>query len=162
MLKTPVIFVSLFVVVTMIAAQCSTPSAQESAPSAGQDDAPNIMVIEPWSRPSPVMAGNGAVYMTLKNEGGSADVLLGAETDVAEVVELHESKMEGDVMKMSPVPGIQVPPGSSVKLEPGGMHVMLINLQQELTPGDKITLTLQFEKSGPMAIEAEVRETGGD
>ena len=73
------------------------------------------------------------------------------------MVEIHESRLEGDVMTMSPVPGIQVPPGGSAKLEPGGMHVMLINLQQELTPGNKITLTLQFEKSGPVTIEAEVR-----
>jgi copper(I)-binding protein len=152
MKHSPMILVSLFLVATVVTAQCTPPAAQ--------GDAPRITVVEPWSRPSPMTAGNGAVYMTLVNEGESADVLVGAETDVAEVVELHETRMEGDVMKMSPIPNIEVPPGASAKLEPGGMHVMLINLKQELTPGDRITLTLQFEKSGPMTIEAEVREAG--
>lgn len=156
-MKKRLIFVSLFVVATVIAVQCGPSPAQESGPAG----APKIMVMEPWSRPSPAMAGNGAVYMTLVNEGGSDDVLVGAETDVAEVVELHETKMEGDVMKMQPVPNIPVPAGGSAKLEPGGLHVMLINLKEELKPGDKVTLILQFEKSGPITVEAEVRESGG-
>jgi copper(I)-binding protein len=155
--KKTEILLPLLLVVTTMAAQCVAPTAQEAAPASGRSDEPKIVVVEPWSRPSPVMAGNGAVYMTLVNEGGSPDVLVGAETDVAEVVELHESKMEGDVMKMSRVPDIQVPVGGSAKLEPGGFHLMLIDLKRELTPGDTITLTLQFEKSGTITIEAEVR-----
>jgi copper(I)-binding protein len=94
----------------------------------------------------------------LMNEGDRADTLLSAESEVAEAVELHESKMEGDVMKMGPVSRIEVPAGGSATLEPGGLHVMLINLKQELTPGEKIPLTLNFERSGLMTIEAEVRE----
>jgi copper(I)-binding protein len=160
--KMPAILLPLLLAVTVLAAQCGAPTVQESAPAGGRGDEPKILVVEPWSRPSPLMAGNGAVYMTLMNEGGSDDALVGAETDVAEVVELHESKMEGDVMKMSPVPDIQVPAGGSAKLEPGGLHVMLIDLKQELTPGEMIPLTLQFEKSGPITIEAEVREAGGN
>jgi hypothetical protein len=98
--------------------------------------------------------------MTLMNEGGQPDVLLSAETDVAEVVELHETRMEGDVMKMSPISSIEVPAGGSVNLEPGGKHIMLINLKQQLTPGEKIKLILNFEKSGQKTIEAEIREMG--
>jgi hypothetical protein len=97
--------------------------------------------------------------MTLKNEGTDNDALIGAESDVAKMVELHETTMgEGDMMKMSPVATIPIPAGTSVKLEPGGLHVMLIDMQKELTPGDKIKLTLKFEKSEPMTIEAEVKE----
>ena len=119
--------------------------------------------MEPWSRPSPMAAGNGAVYMMLMNEGGSADTLISVETDIAEVVELHETKMENDVMKMSPVQGgIEVPGGGSAELKPGGLHVMLINLKEELVPGEKISLTLNFEKSGPMKVEAEIREMGDE
>ena len=91
-----------------------------------------------------------------------ADALVSASTDVAEVVEIHESIMEDDVMKMRPVEKIDVPAGGSAMLEPGGLHVMLINLQQQLEPGSKISLTLNFEKSGPMTIEAEIREMGGE
>jgi hypothetical protein len=131
-------------------------------PNTNTGNNPQIKVMEPWSRPSPVMAGNGAVYMMLLNEGGADDALLSAETDVAEVVELHETKMEGDVMKMSPVAKVEIPAGGSAALKPGGLHVMLINLQQELVPGEKIKLTLNFEKSAPLTIEAEIREMGGD
>jgi copper(I)-binding protein len=158
-MKKPLIFVPPFVIATIIASQCSLSPVQESTLLATQGDEPKIMVMEPWSRPSPMIGGNGAVYMILMNEGGSADLLVSLETDVAEVVELHETKMEGDVMKMGPIPNIQVPAGGSAKLEPGGKHVMLINLKQELTPGDKIPLTLHFEKSGLITVEAEVRES---
>ena len=119
---------------------------------------PQIKVREPWSRPSPVMAGNGAVYMMLVNEGGAADALIGVETDAAEVVELHETKMEGDVMKMSPVSKVEIPAGGSAALAPGGLHVMLINLQQQLVAGEKIELKLNFEKSTPITVEAEIRD----
>jgi copper(I)-binding protein len=140
----------LIIAVTMMVA-CGANTSSE----------PQIKVMEPWSRPSPMVAGNGAVYMMLMNEGGANDALISAETDVAEVVELHETKMEGDMMKMSPVSKVEVPAGGSTALKPGGLHVMLINLQEELVPGEKIKLTLNFEKSNPLTIEAEIREMGG-
>ncbi len=118
------------------------------------------MVMEPWSRPSPMVAGNGAVYMTLMNEGRQADALISAESDVAEVVEIHQTTMVDDVMKMSPVEKIEVPANGSSKLEPGGYHVMLINLKQELTPGETIELTLNFENSEPMTIQADIQAMG--
>jgi copper(I)-binding protein len=151
MLKKHLPLIALLIVALMVAAQCGASSAATSR-------GPQIKVMEPWARPSPIVSGNGAVYMQLMNEGGSDDILLSAETDVAEVVELHETKMEGDVMKMQPVSKIEVPAGGSTTLKPGGLHIMLINLKQQLIPGEKITLTLNFEKSGPMTIEAEIRE----
>ena len=151
MLKNYLPLIALLVAAVMVAVQCGA-----SPPATSSD--PQIKVKDPWARSSPMVAGNGAVYMQLMNEGDSDDILLSAETDVAEVVELHETKMEGEVMKMQPVSKIEVPAGGSTTLKPGGLHVMLINLKQELVPGEKITLTLNFEKSGPMTIEAEIRE----
>ncbi|RMF35237.1 MAG: copper chaperone PCu(A)C [Chloroflexi bacterium] len=105
------------------------------------------------------MAGTGAVYMTLVNEGREADRLIGAQTDVADVVEIHETKMEGDVMKMQPVAGgLEVPARGQVVLKPGGYHVMLIGLHRDLEVGDRFSLTLKFEKSGTMTVEVEVRQ----
>ena len=128
--------------------------------SAGSGD-PEISVMEPWSRPSPMVAGNGAVYMMLMNKGGQADTLTSVSSDIAETIELHETKMEGDVMKMAPVQGgIEVPAGGSAELKPGGLHVMLINLKEELVPGNKIELTLNFENSDPIKVEAEIRDMG--
>jgi copper(I)-binding protein len=143
----------LMMAVVMMAAQCGATSPAGSGP-------PQIKVMDPWSRPSPAMAGNGAVYMMLVNEGGADDALISVETDAAEVVELHETKMEGDVMKMSPVTKVEIPAGGSAALEPGGLHVMLINLQQELVAGEKIRLMLNFETSDPLTIEAEIRNMG--
>jgi len=153
----------LFALVLIVAAVAAVAAQCGAAPASGtaaEESGPKIMVMEPWSRPSPMRAGNGAVYMMLMNEGNSDDVLLSVETDVAETVELHETKMENDVMKMSPIANIPVPAGGSATLEPGGKHVMLINLKEELVSGQKIAVTLNFEKSGPVAIEAEIREMG--
>jgi hypothetical protein len=97
--------------------------------------------------------------MTLKNEGPSDDALISAQTDVAEKVELHETTMgEGDMMQMKPVISIPIPAGGSVELKSGGLHVMLLGLKKPLTSGDKISVTLNFEKAAPVTIEAEVGE----
>jgi len=142
------IFVTVFLMaVLLIAAQCGGAQPAEA----------KIAIAEPYAR-----AGipNGAVFMTLKNEGGAEDVLVSAATEVAETVELHESKMdENGVMKMSPVPNIPVPANGSTTLKPGGLHVMLIGMQQELAVGDTFSLTLNFEKTGAQTIEVEVRDS---
>jgi len=96
--------------------------------------------------------------MVIRNMGRTDDALIGAASDVAETVELHETTMEGDMAGMHPVEAIPVPAGGSVTLEPGGYHVMLIGLKQELQTGQMITLTLTFEKAGQITVQAEVRE----
>ena len=153
------VLVMAVVVIAVIAAQCTvTVTPEAAAPAAQAGSPPELMVTEPWARTSPMSAGNGAVYLNLVNQGGSADALVSAESDAAEVVELHETKMgENDMMQMSPVARIEVPAGSSVSLEPGGKHIMLINLKQELTADQTIVLTLNFEKSDPVTVEAAVR-----
>lgn len=104
-------------------------------------------------------AGNGAVYMVLHNDGRQPDRLIAAQADVADVIEIHETRMEGDVMKMQQVQGgIEVPAGGQVELKPGGYHVMLIGLRQDLKPGDSFPVSLQFEQSGTLALEAQVRQ----
>jgi len=121
---------------------------------------PSIQVESVWGRPSPMMADTGAVYMVIQNTGGEADRLIAAETDVCEVVELHESVMDGDVMHMRPVAGggIEIPAGGSAELKPGGYHVMLIRLKSPLEAGASVPLTLVFEKSGKIKVDAEMRE----
>ena len=147
----PFVFVILLLAVSVVAAQCgAAPAVQDTADA-------EIMIEEPYARAS---IPNGAVFMTLMNEGNSDDVLISAESEVAKAVELHESKMNEDgVMKMSPVPNIPVAAGGSATLKPGGLHVMLMGLQKELAVGDTFTVTLNFEKAGPQTIEVEVRES---
>jgi hypothetical protein len=103
--------------------------------------------------------GTGAVFMLLKNEGGEPDRLVGGRTDVAEVVEVHETVMDGDVMKMQMLSGgLEIPARGEVLLKPGSYHVMLIGMKRALQVGDTFSLDLQFEKSGTITVQPEVRQ----
>nr|WP_237182563.1 copper chaperone PCu(A)C [Roseomonas marmotae] len=118
-----------------------------------------IEIAHPWSRAAP--AGiTGAGYMTLTNKGGTADRLVGARAVIARTVEIHTHSMEGGVMRMRPVPGIDLPPGASVTLQPGGLHIMLIGLKQPLVKDSRVPLTLVFEKAGEVPVELAVEAAG--
>lgn len=135
---------------------------------------PKIQAQDVWSRPAKEGMSNqstenkpgtqqgmttSAVYMRLVNKGGQADRLVRASADVAETAEIHESGMEGDVMKMQHLPdGLAVPAGGEVELKPGGYHVMLIGLKSDLQVGDRFPVVLTFEKAETLTVEAEVRE----
>jgi copper(I)-binding protein len=117
-----------------------------------------ITVSDAWARTSPMMERAGAAYMVLQNSGAAEDKLLSVESDVAKAIELHETKEMNGMMQMSPVPNISVPASGKAELKPGGLHVMLIGLNRELKAGDKVQLTLNFEKAGKVPVTAEVKE----
>jgi len=117
-----------------------------------------ITVSDAWARTSPMMERAGAAYMVLQNGGAVEDKLLSVESDVAQTIELHETKEMNGMMQMSPVPNIPVPAGGKAELKPGGLHVMLIGLTRELKAGDKVQLTLNFEKAGKVPVTVEVKE----
>ena len=101
---------------------------------------------------------NGVVYMQIKNNGGQPDRLLNIKSDIANVVEIHESKMEADHMSMQKIDdGIEIPAGGTVTLKPGSYHVMLIGLKQALKIDDEFNLELEFEKSPAMTVKSKVR-----
>lgn len=103
--------------------------------------------------------GTGAVFMRLVNDGPEADRLLAGQTDVAAVVEIHETVLEGEVMKMRMLPeGLEIPAGDEVALRPGGYHVMLIGVRDDLEIGQRFELDLQFEGAGTVTVEVEVRQ----
>jgi copper(I)-binding protein len=101
--------------------------------------------------------GNSAIYMTIKNSGPSADRLVKAACDAAGSTELHTAAMVNGVMQMRPVEAIDVPATGVATLAPGGFHVMLIGLKQDLKAGDSVKVTLTFERFGPLTIIAPVR-----
>jgi hypothetical protein len=101
--------------------------------------------------------GTSASYLTITNSGGTADALIKAASDVADTVELHTMTMENNVMRMSPVEKIDIPANGTAELKPGGLHVMLIGLRQDLKDGDVVKLTLTFQNSGTIEVEAPVR-----
>ena len=105
------------------------------------------------------MGANSAAYMVISNSGKEADRLVSAKADVSKAVEIHETVMDGDVMRMQAVQGgIEVPAGGQVELKPGGYHVMLIGLTRDLNAGDKFPVTLEFASGAKLQVEAEVRQ----
>ncbi|MCS6842487.1 MAG: copper chaperone PCu(A)C [Roseiflexus sp.] len=123
--------------------------------------------MEPTKMPEQGMAhggmdmggANSAAYMVIRNTGSQPDKLIAASSDVAKTVELHTVVEEGGVMRMRQVEGgIEIPANGEVVLKPGGFHVMLIGLTRDLNVGDKVQLTLTFEKAGQIPVTAEVRQ----
>ena len=119
-----------------------------------------IEVSDVWARTG-TQGGNGAVYFVIQNHDTDMDELIGVVSDVADAVEVHESKMEGDVMMMNHVGSVTLEPSQKVEFMPGGLHVMLIGLKQDLKAGDEIEVTLHFKNSADIIVIATVKEPGG-
>jgi hypothetical protein len=114
-----------------------------------------VAVGDPWVRATvPQQQASGA-FMTLTAPQGAR--LVGASSPVAGVVEVHEMKREGDVMRMRAIDGLDLPAGRAVKLEPGGYHVMLMSLKQTLNVGETVPLTLIFESADRSRQTVEVK-----
>jgi copper(I)-binding protein len=147
--KYPTIFVGILALLVLSLAACQSSSG------------PEISIEGAWGRPSPKVAAAGVFYMTIKNTGSEADKLLSASSSSCGVVELHESYDMGDgVMGMRPVEGgfIEIPAGGQAELKMGGLHIMCIDKLDDFTEGAVLSLTLEFEKSGEMAVDVEIRQ----
>jgi periplasmic copper chaperone A len=111
-----------------------------------------------YARPTPPGARTAAAYFTIRNTGATADRLVRAASPAARSVELHNMTMDGNVMRMRAVPGIDVPPNASVALASGGYHAMLVDLVKPLAAGDRVPLALEFEKAGRIDVVAAVED----
>lgn len=97
--------------------------------------------------------GTGVIYMTIENTGGEDDALIGGTTDRAQAVEIHETKIVNDTGTMLPHDGpLPIPAGESVALEPGGLHIMLVDLNDDIRLGDTFEVTLEFERAGEVTV----------
>ncbi len=151
----------------------STTTAAEATTTAPSGE---LTVDGAWARTSPAMASRGAVYLSITNGTDTDDALTGAAVDpsVAAVVEVHETVSDagdgdmssttgmgggGGMMSMRPVEKIPVPAGETVNLQPGGYHIMLMDLAAPLEVGSTIEVTLTFENAGDVKVEAEVRDS---
>ena len=127
------------------------------AAAAHEFKAGSITIEHPWARPA--AKGNGAAYFVLENDGTTADRLLGVSTDVAKSAELHSSAVDAQgKASMRPVQGVDLPPGGHAQLAPGGLHVMLVGLQDPLVAGKSFPLTLRFEQAGEVTVTVEVEK----
>ena len=117
-----------------------------------------LAVTDAWVRPAPA-GQNSAIYFQIDNPSTSPDSLLSASTSIAQATELHKSEMDSSgVMSMHPQDSVEIPASDVVEFKPGGLHVMMINLNQDLAPGSTILLTLKFEKAGEITLEVPVEE----
>jgi copper(I)-binding protein len=119
-----------------------------------------VSVSSPWVRGTVQGQTATGVFMDLKSAEGAA--LVAAESPVAGTVEIHEMRMEGNVMRMRAIPKLDLPAGQTVHLKPGGYHVMLMDLKQPLKKGETVPLRLKFQgkdgKAQEVEIKAEVRD----
>lgn len=119
-----------------------------------------ITVLHPWARASVPGQRVGGVYMEIVAREGLR--LTGVKSAAAETAEVHQMKMENGMMRMRAVPFLELPAGKSVKLEPGGYHVMLFDLKQSLVAGQKLKIELTVEDAAKrkhrVAVEALVRD----
>jgi hypothetical protein len=121
----------------------------------------DLVISQAWTRATPGGAKIGGGFLTIENKGTAPDKLIGASADGAGKIEVHEMAMNDGVMKMRPVEGgLAIDPGKTVKLAPGGYHLMMMDLKSPLKQGDKLPVTLQFEKAGKVAVTLDVEGVG--
>jgi periplasmic copper chaperone A len=140
----------------LLLAACLVAGALLAACSGGSGGG-SLTVTDAWVRAA-ARGGTTAAYLTVTNGRGSDDTLVGVSTDAAESASLHRT-MTGDsgMTGMQMTDEVPVKAGASVKLEPGGYHVMLEGLKADLAAGATVTLILTFEQAGPVTVSAGVR-----
>ena len=144
---------------------CNAPGNQAAGNAGGNEAGPvqtdgGQVGISGASVRLPAVPGRpGAAYLTIRN-GGEARVLKSVSTAKAERAEIHESKMEGGVMRMGKLDALPLPAGATVSLAPGGMHIMLFGLDPALKAGDTIPLDLEFADGMAMRVEARAQSIG--
>jgi copper(I)-binding protein len=117
----------------------------------------------PFSRATLPNAPVGGGFLTIENTGETADRLVSASSPAAAEVQIHEMKMEGEVMRMRALPdGLDLPPGETIVLAPGGFHLMLMGLTQPLVEGEAVPVTLTFEQAGTVEVLLPVLGTAAD
>ena len=121
----------------------------------------DLVITHAWSRATPGGAKIGGGYLSIENKGSQPDRLIGGSADVAARIQLHEMAVNNAVMTMRPLEkGLVIEPGKTIKLAPGGYHLMLVDLKRPLKQGDKLPITLEFEKAGNVKLSLEVQGIG--
>lgn len=155
--NAPAVIFSLFLLSGVVgcAMDHSAPKGSTEIFSAG-----DISVTGSWANAGKEN-GNSAAYMTILNNGATADTLLSVTSTAAQFTELHQSLEEDGISLMRKVRKLTVEPNQPVSLEPGSYHIMLIKLDADLIKGEDLPLTLTFEQAGDVQITAPIMKAGG-
>lgn len=119
-----------------------------------------VDIENPWLRATAPGAKVGGGYLTVVNRSAGPDRLVGASSPAAARVELHVHVREGDVMKMHQVDAFDIPAGGRFESKPGGPHLMFMELRQPFKEGEKVPVTLKFEKAGEVQVQFPVSRLG--
>lgn len=121
----------------------------------------SLEIEQPWTRATPPTAKAGGGFVTIINKGTTADRLVAARSAASDKVEIHEMKMDGSVMRMRELEkGVEIPPGGTVVLKPGGYHIMFMELKAPFAKDTKVPVTLVFEKAGTIDVPFTVEAMG--
>jgi copper(I)-binding protein len=146
---------------TMIMAPVAGTSAALAHNHGGEAASGGVVINQPYAKATMPGAKVAAAYMQVKNTGKSPVTLTAATTPACEKVEVHTMSMDGGIMRMREVTGgVTIPPGETVKFVSGGMHLMLMGLKQQLTPGTTIPMTLTFTGAPAQTVQFPVQAMG--
>jgi periplasmic copper chaperone A len=150
--------------VAALAADTSA-SHQGSHDMAGMSDAVtagDLTISGAWARTMLPGQPTGGGYLTITNKGSAADRLLSVTSGSAGMVEIHSMEMNGNVMVMRPVEGgLEIPPGATVELKPGGLHMMFMSVKKPFKTGATVEVTLKFERAGTVNVKLPVQAKEG-
>ena len=151
------IAVLAFLLVAIVVTACSSAGSSASAGAASGAPAAGVSVSDAWVRPPMGAGAPAAGYLTITG-GDVADALVSAKSPIATSVEIHETTADASGMTgMQPVEQIDVAVGDTVKLEPGGYHLMLMGVTDMPAVGSTVELSLTFEQAGEITVQAEVK-----
>src|SRR5262245_31366287 len=121
----------------------------------------SLEIGHPWSRATPPTAQAAGGFLVITNKGSTADRLIAVKTAASDKAEIHEMKMDGNVMRMRELEkGLEIPPGATVELKPGGFHIMFMGLKAPFAKDQRVPITLVFEKAGSIDVDLTVDAMG--
>lgn len=148
-----------------VAAQDASPGAMDGMDSMDETEHVDqgLIVRHPWTRTSMMVDLANAAYLVIHNSTDFDDSLVGASSPVADVVEIHQTSMDEDgAMVMAPASEVPIPAHADAVLEPGGFHLMLIELTAPLEEGSQIEVTLEFANAEPQVVMVPVQSSAPD
>ena len=125
-----------------------------------QDEPGTVRVEQPWARASIGTARPAAAYLTVINEGEDPVRIVGFETPVAEQTEPHRTVAENGMMRMQAAGALEVPAGERMVFEPGGLHLMLMDLAEPLEEGESFPLSVRFAVDAPITVTVPILGVG--
>src|SRR5689334_1600962 len=137
-------------------------SVLAAAAHAHQYSAGSLIIGHPWSRPTVSGMPTGVAYLSITNRGPRQDTLLGASSPVAARVEFHRTSFDAGMAHMRPAGTLVIAPNSTLTAEPGGLHLMLVDLKSPLVAGTRVPLVLHFQSAGEITVELEVEPPGSE